>query len=258
MLPVDVVERIKAKETAQVAAREERRKKKSGAEKLADAVRREELRQISKANRTAEEQREFARLEARRYRANESKVNTLADVPTAQQFWDANRLLVTGQKLKAWKEEEERLLDILCWMNSGWAESPHSPCFVGIDESLAGIDAHVTQYGLIHDDPLTFKHIVLQDFRPPWGVWCPRDRNDDIWGWVGAFFKDAERFKALCSESPATEIYARYGIMTAVPAYHLRRFRQRIAEHKNGDHRNEADEKCWLCQFARLNGTVQL
>jgi DNA recombination-dependent growth factor C len=38
LLPAEVIERIRAKEMVQVAAREERRQKKSEAEKLADAA----------------------------------------------------------------------------------------------------------------------------------------------------------------------------------------------------------------------------
>lgn len=86
LLPDEAVEKIKAMETAQLAAREDRRQKKSDAAKLADAVRREELRQIPAAQRTDSEARELRRLESRRYRAAESKANVLSDVQTAEDF----------------------------------------------------------------------------------------------------------------------------------------------------------------------------
>ncbi|VVB52993.1 Uncharacterised protein [uncultured archaeon] len=256
LLSTEAVEKIKAKETAQIAVREERRQKKSAAEKLADVLRREELRELGK-QRSHEETKEFNRLEARRRRAGKSpKDNALADVLNAQEFWNANRLLLPKKKSDEYLAQQERVFDILFWMSDGWRE-PQAPDFVSLGEGIADLENFVSEHGVISDDPSSYKHHTLQDFVPSWGVWAERDiESDPIWGYVEPFYKDAERFKALCCESPATEIYARYGIRTALPAFHLRKFLSRIEAHKNGVHRSESNEKCWLCQFERQNRSL--
>ena len=263
LLPAEAVERIQAKETAQLQAKAERQQKRSEAERLADAVRREELRQIPTANRTSEEQREFRRLEQRRYRAKETKGNVLADVQTAEDFWKANRLLANPQKLHEWKEREERVLDQIFWMNNGWACSPQAADFVSLHEGLADIEAFIAEYGLIHDDSNVYQHCVPQNFRPSWGVWATKTLFDPIWGTVEGFWRD-ERFNALCSESPASEIYARYGIRIALGAFEVLLFKFCIADHKRsqllrtwGQHVEHEGEKCWLCNFERLHGVRQ-
>jgi hypothetical protein len=254
LLDEATVTRLRAKETAQLQAKAERQQKRSEAGKLADAMRREELRQIPMAKRSEDERREFSRLEARRRRAGKSKADALADVASAKTFWEANCFLLTEKKRNEYLVQQERVLDLLFWMQNGWAEPPHSPDFVSLNEGLAGVDEHVAEHGVISDDPSSYKHHTLQDFKPGWGVWAQQDiEADPIWGYVPAFYKDAERFKALCLESPATEIYARYGIRTAIPAYHLRKFKQRINEHAKGEHKGFFFEGCWLCDFQRHN-----
>lgn len=266
LLPVTTTERLKemAKpwgrpSEAQQAASELRRKQADDARKLADAVRREQLRQIPAANRTAEEQREFRRLEQRRYRAKESKGNVLRDVQTAEDFWRANRLLANPRKIREWKQQEERVLDQMFWMQKGWAEAPHSPDFVPLDDGLTDLEHFVTTHGLIHDDPFIYRSYELRDFRPAWGVWAHHEISAGIWGFVAPFFKDPERLKALSEENQPTAVYAKYGIRTALGACAVRVFKQRIAQHSDStklgwETREEHEKKCWLCNFERLHG----
>lgn len=257
LLPAEAVERIQAKETAQLQAKAERQQKRSEAERLADVIRREQLRQIPRAQRSDDEQREFAKLEARRYRQNASKKDVLSDVPTAEKFWAANRLLLPKKTLDEYLAQQPLVEDQLYWMANGWRLPPHDPDFVSLDEGLADMETFVAEHGLISDDPLSYRHPVLQDFEPSCGVWTLQDTFDPIWRFVPAFFKDSERFNALCSESPATDIFARYGIRIGIPAYHLRLFKSRIAPHKDPFKREahlKYDEGCWLCNFERLKG----
>jgi hypothetical protein len=246
---------------AQLASYATKRQKADDAKKLRDSVRREELRQIPKGDRTPEEQREFRRLEQRRYRAKEPKGDTLSMVATAEEFWSANRLLANGQKIRGWKEQEESVLDKLFWMNNGWACSPTDPDFVSLEEGLADLDAFIGEHGLIHDDSSVYQHYVLQDFRPSWGVWATKTIFDPIWETIEGFWRD-ERLGALCEENEPTAIYAKYGIRTALSAYAVRMFKFRIADHERSrllgtweTHTAHEGKKCWLCNFERLHGT---
>jgi hypothetical protein len=126
-----------------------------------------------------------------------SQGNVLADVPTAQQFWDANRLLVTSQKIRAWKEQEERVLDILYWMYTGGSCSPQDADFVSLEEGLAALEHFVAEHGLVYNDPHSYKHSLLQESRPPWGLWADKDYHEPISGWVKGFGKYPELFRAV-------------------------------------------------------------
>jgi hypothetical protein len=266
LLSHDAIARLKAPileaEERKCEAVERRERKYTNAKQLKDAVRREELRQIPKADRTPEEQREFSRLEARRHRANAkgNDADSLSNVETAEEFWSANRLLANGQKIHAWREQEQRVLDQIYWLNVGWRTSPQDPNFVGLNEGLADLDDFIDEFGLVHDDE--YKNPILQNVRPLWSVWA--DKPDDVpfVGTIMGFWRNPEIFNALLKESEPTAIYARYGIRTALPAYHVRLFKQRITEHLRSDlidgrkaHAKYEGEKCWFCNFERLHAT---
>jgi hypothetical protein len=97
-----------------------------------------------------------------------------------------------------------------------------------------------------------------------WGVFALKTFHDPIWGTVEGFWKDPEVFRALCQESEATAIFAKYGIQIGMPGYHLRQFKARIKSHidNNGEHREIIPfgsgkrlfvNRCWLCEFERLH-----
>lgn len=232
--------------------------KKEAALNLADSSRLEQLRQLGKS-RSEEEQREFSRLyqKSRRIeqraqlRGEKSPHDKFAD---ASEFWGANRLLLPKKKLDEYLAQREQVLDIEYWMENGFNCDPSDPDFVSLEEGLGVITEHTFMFGTIYDDPIDYKqHPVLQDTGPL--LWALRDTKDPIHGWCQAFFKSAERFNVLCSESPVTEIYARYGIKTALSAYNIRTFKQRITEHERAkvqpDVRRahlETEKDCWLCK----------
>lgn len=254
MLPDEVVEKIRAKETAQLHAKAGRTQKRSEAERLAEVIRREQLRQIPRAQRSNDEQREFARLEARRYRQNASKKDVLSDVPTAEKFWEANRLLLPKTKLNEYLAHQSLVEDQLYWMAKGWECSPQDPDFVSLEEGLEDLDRFVSEHGLIHDDCSVYQHYFLRDYTPQFAIWC-------------GFWKNPELFNALCNENEPTRIFAKYGIRIALSAAQVRLFKHRVAEHQRARApitvpglwaAHVADVElyggCWLCRFEALHG----
>ena len=201
LLDEATVARLRAKETETnakaEAAAEARTEKYRAAKSVKVDLRLEELRAIPKNNRTPDEQREFARLEARRHRANAKKGQGLSNVATAEEFWSANRLTADQRKIKAWKEQEERVLDKIFWMNEGWSCPPQDADFVSLEEGLAALEHFVAEHGLVHDDPHSYKHSLLQEFRPAWGLWADKDYHEPISGWVKGFGKYPELFRAV-------------------------------------------------------------
>ncbi len=262
MLDEEAVERLRApiveKEIAAQEAVDRREQKSTDAKQLKDVLRLAVLRAIPKLDRTAEQQREFSRLDQRQRRVKEGTGLTkdvLSKIETAEEFHRLQRATVSGKKIHDWKEQEEHVLDQLHWMNKGWTCSPHDPDFVSLEEGLPDLEDFIGEHGLIHDD--VYQSPFLQDFRPYWGIWAPKVIYDPIWGTVSPYWRDTERFHALCAESEATMIYAKFGIRVALPACQLRLWKQRIDAHKYlrlQGHREHADPACWLCNFERVHG----
>lgn len=238
-----------------------KREKKEAALNLAESQRLEHLRKLGKKQRSESEEKEFSRLyqktrrleQRAQLRGEKSPHDKFSD---AEEFWEANRLLLKRNELDELLEAQEQVLDIEFWMQRGFDCDPSDQDYVSLEEGMATITEHVAMCGVIHDDPVEFRqHPVLQDESPL--LWTPRDAKDPIHGWTTAFYKNAEVFNALCQESPATETYARYGIRTALFAYDVRIFRQRIAEHERGKlqpdvrraHLELESRRCWACNY---------
>lgn len=233
---------------------------------LRDSLRFNELRQKRGTDRSAEENREYARLYARNRRKAEREgvkpvqisKKALSKISSVEEFWNLNRSMADGKRIHAYLQIQERYLDELHWLNRGWELPPDDEDFVGLDEGVQCMNEFITERGMIHDD--VYDSPFLQDWLPAWGVWQDKmDYIDPIWKRVQPFWLDQERFHALCSESEATKIYARYGIRTALPQYHVRLWRGRISAHKHcrtqGLEHN--DPKCWLCNHERLHGAKE-
>lgn len=183
-------------------------------------------------------------------------------VATQEEFWSLNRAAISTRTISEWKERETSVLAHISWMNNGWDVPPHDPDYFPFEDGVADIEAHIAAYGTIHDD--AYAHPLLQDFRPFWGVWSHEANYiDSIWGLVQPYWRDTERFQALCAESEATKVFAKFGIRTALPAYDVRLWRQQIDEHRKlaaSGKTHDVSEKdlgvpCWLCNFERLHGT---
>lgn len=245
------------------AAAERREAKKEDREMLKSWLRYKELEALPVKGRTRAEHNEYQRLRRQQKKLSDKGEPTIRErvgdrVRTAEQFWELNRASVTA-KLPAWREQENRVLDQIFWMSKGWACSLQATDFVSLEEGLADMEAFVAEHGLIHDDSSVYQHYELRDFQPSWGVWTLQDTFDPIWRFVPAFFKDSERLSALCSESSATEKYAKYGIRTALNAYAVRMFKLCITNHQHSQLLGcdqHKDNECWLCNFERLHGVT--
>lgn len=224
-----------------------KREKKEAALNLADSARLEHLRQLGKSGRSEEEEREFSRLYQKSRRLVQRALLRGAKSPydkfeTAQEFWDANRLTLKKKELDKLLEAQERVLDIEFWMMRGFKCDPSDPDYVSLDEGLEVITEHVASYGLIHDDPVGYKqHHVLRDVNL-----AARD--------ISGFFNEPEVFAELLKENDATEVYVRFGIRTALGAYAVRTFKQRIDEHERSKTQPDVrrahlaiENDCWLC-----------
>lgn len=244
---------------------ERREQKSTDAKQLKDTLRLAELRSIPRLDRTAEQQREFSRLDQRQRRTKEKTgltKSSLSKVETAEEFWRLNRASVDGKKIHKWLEIQESVLDQLHWLNSGGSVSPQDPDFVSLEEGVADLEDFVGEHGLVHND--VYQSPFLRDFHPYWGIWALEVIHDPIWRTLQPYWRDTERFHALCAESEATMVYAKFGIRIALPAYHLRMFRSRIKEHKHArmlgtwkTHVEHEGPQCWLCNFERLHGEAR-
>lgn len=254
-LPDDVVQKIRAKETRAEQAKADRAEKKEHASDLSDEIRLEQLRKLGKS-RSVEQQREFTRLyQKSRRRDQRGEESPFAQIEDAEDFWAANRLTLTKKKLDELLAQQELVLDEEHWMQHGFEVDPSDPDFVSLEEGLQDLDAFIATH-LIHDEPQACQHHELRDFMPAWGLFAPKDTYDKVWGRVEAFYKNAEHFNALCSESRATEVFARFGIRIALGAFQVRMFKQRIAEHELAKrhvdvrraHVEFESSQCWLCR----------
>ena len=224
--------------------------KKEAAGLFVEEQRLEELRHIPKSQRSVEQEREFSRLYQKSRRRDQRRVLRGEESPydkfeTAQDFWDANRLLLPKKKLEELLAQQELVLDQEWWMQHGFEVDPNDESvFVGLQEGLQDLDAFISTHGLIHDETSACQHPDLRAFEPSRAL-------------LDAFYKDPERFNALCQESPATDIFCRFGIRVALSSYHVRTFKQRIAEHQRGElqpdvrraHADFESDRCWLCNL---------
>ena len=189
---------------------------------LRDSLRFNELRQKRGTDRSAEENREYARLYRRnKYKADREGLKAtqiskqvLANTKDVDSFWAHNRSMTDGKAIHRYLEMQERYLDEMFWLNHGWQVPPDNEDFVGLDEGIACMEDFIAERGMIHDE--NFTSPFLQSWKPFWGIWQDKkDYTDAIWGRVSPFWLDQERFHELCKESEATKIYARYGIRLA-------------------------------------------
>ncbi len=232
---------------------------------LRDSLRFNELRQIPSRERSHEQDKEYMRL----YQKNRRKAlqegvkpvqiskQVLARLNNVEDFWAHNKSMTDGKVIHRYLEMQERYLDEMYWLNHGFETPPDDKDFVSLEDGIACMGEFIAERGMIHDD--SFTSPFLQSWKPFWGIWQDKkDYTDAIWGRVSPFWLDQERFNELCKESEATKIYARYGIRTALPQYHVRLWKGRIGAHANRHvSQKSPDEKCWLCNFERLHGETQ-
>lgn len=198
------------------ATAEKRAQKKEDREALKDWLRLQELQAIPVKIRSKDEHNEFQRLYRKQKRREENGKPTIEDrvadrVTTKEQFWELNRLSESSQRISAWKERQEVVLDTLAWLdrlNAG-TETPElcGENYVSLEEGLADVLADIEEHGVAH---------LGRVYTADWPDVIPADWPDGIF--TGrAFYKDAEVYRWLCEENEPTRVYVTTGLITALP-----------------------------------------
>ena len=181
------------------------------------------------SEQSPEQRRTYNATKAKESRARKKLREAASNATTQEEFWQKMRQSATPAdqiKIEQWQAEQERVLDQMYWLNAGWQTAPDDPDFVSYEDGLGDLDDFIATHGMIHDENYTSHD--LNDFTPHWAIWCSKaEIKDPIWGVVEGFWKDAQRFEALCQENEPTRIYCMYGVKTALPQYHVRLWKQR-------------------------------
>lgn len=255
MLPDDVVQKIRAKETHAEQAKVERAEKKEHASELSDAIRLEQLRRTPKKERCVEEEREFRKLYGRQRRRDERREQSpFAKIESVEQFWEANRLTLPKKKLDELLALQKLVDAQSAWMLEGWRLTPSDPGYVEFEEGYARLKAFVKEHGLIKDVSEAFDNEALRDISY-FALWCPIDSQCGETT-IPAFFQSAH-FDSLCKENRQTEVYAKYGIRVAPRWSQVAEFKRLVDSHNTpleGLHYRGAPGAKPTGQFRAVNG----
>jgi hypothetical protein len=229
-----------------------------------------ELELVSKADRSPEQQKEYARLatwKSRRKAKSEVTDKRLTKIAesaeTREQFWQANRTEVSPEQLREWLDLQERVQDQWYWATFGWEDSPENETYVSLQEGIDLMDQHVKEHGVIKER--NFTSDFLNSFNPSWAVWT--NESDDVnqsterWPRVKPYWKDSQRLAALIAEGKATRVWCLYGIRISHTEYALTKWKCSIEQHQSkfdsaGWHRKNEFDDCYLCRFEKKHGTV--
>jgi hypothetical protein len=121
---------------------------------------------------------------------------------TVEQFWKAQRSLVSRETLAPMLERQEAVLDTLHWlkaqMEGTYDVDPNdSTVYVGFEEGAADLIADYEANGYVQTE------IAWLDF-----------------------WKNPDLLQRLLSRNDATATFARYGIITAIPDHHYNAFQK--------------------------------
>jgi hypothetical protein len=156
---------------------------------------------------TADERREVDAERQRNKRkriAEEKEAKAASDASqTCEQFWQAQRNLVSRETLAPLLARQEIVFDTLHWMKAQidgtYDVDPNdSTVFVGLAEGIADLEADVREHGTC------LMEITL----------------------LGEFWKSPELLPVLMARNDATGTFARYGIVTAIPEHRYHEFQQ--------------------------------
>lgn len=156
---------------------------------------------------TAEEaaaRREAERLRGVKRRAEARIEKQVESVTSLQDLWKLNRSTLSEQRLADFHEREERVLDLISWMDlvvSGNNVPPDDPCYVSLDEGRQDVEAHVAANGF------TMIEISL----------------------LGEFWKSADLYARFLLRTDSTSTFARYGFVVGIPAHRYQEWQELLA-----------------------------
>lgn len=149
---------------------------------------------------------------------------------TEEEWWASNIQYLekkTPDKLAEYRAIEAEVYDQLHWMKYGHRVDPADPDFVSLQEGMTDLEDFVQQHGLVHLGRIYFKD------------------TDEVFMWDGQYWKDKKLLDAICSLSPATKVFAKFGILTAIPDWRYRHFKEDVRKTPSQDGAFELDENRW-------------
>jgi hypothetical protein len=141
--------------------------------------------------------------------------NAKKGAETFREFWAASLKGGNQQKIVEWKARQERVFDLMWYIEQHangnytnpaspyYCDPKHSECFVSVEEGDADLREDIAQHG-------TCSRVILE---------------------MGRFWKNPARLKLYSDESP-NSIFARFGILIAVPTDVVRKWDEFLKEYR--------------------------
>ncbi len=154
--------------------------------------------------------------EKKYYEKKQAEKKAAKEADSFQEFWAASLKGGNQQKIAAWKVRQERVFDLMWYIEehlNGNYTNPASPrycdpndseCFVGVEEGDQDLREDLAQYGQ-----------------------CSRALLN-----AGKFWKNPARLK-LYSGDDANSVFARFGILIAVPTDVVRKWDEYLREYRS-------------------------
>ena len=135
----------------------------------------------------------------RKQREGERKEKAASRMVSQSEWWDKNRATLPAETLQAMREQDVYLRDVLFSMES-IVNVEWDPELIGIVLDL------VKQHGVVH-----LSYIVKDPDIPP--DWSSQ-----------SYWQDRALLAKLYAEGPATEIFVRFGFLSALPDWKVEQF----------------------------------
>jgi hypothetical protein len=137
---------------------------------------------------------------------------------TEREWWEKNRSELDVEKLGQLQDRHEEILARLDWMEEGYLLDPSDPCFVSISDGVDLLVDDLSKGGCPHLGYVKRNH---QDIPSDWstGIWSGKK-----------YWHDPGLLKMLYAESPATELYVKYGFLSNLPDWTIVKFLRDIAK----------------------------
>jgi hypothetical protein len=148
-----------------------------------------------------------------------------------EEWWEINRTYLQKKDvnlLQSYLDQEQLVLDQVCWMERGHLIDPADQDFVTLADGLADLEEFVKETGLC----------CLGRYKTPLAA----DKDTEIFQWASDehYWANYDLLEFICKLSPSTKTYACYGILTAVPDWRYREFLQDVT-----DQFGNVSEKLW-------------
>lgn len=164
-----------------------------------------------------------------RYRANlelakqKRKAESDAVNQTPDRFWEKNRSAANQTKIEKYLEQQERVLDQLHWMETqvkGTGVPPSDIDYVSLEEGAADVTAFVAEYGICQMEIIWLKFWLDAETREGF-IFELMSKSSKASDSFLSSQKGVDVFSEITKHQDATAVFAKYGIVTAVPGHRL-------------------------------------